>query len=148
MDTDAQRGPHYVYAMSYPVLWKPRYCKRVLAGPLVDRPRVLRYRIPCECGFGIPAAEAMPDHADPFVSVPPKFSRSAGAVAFFLRQPAGAVAANAIGNGITLQAVISVIPVTAVTRAMVSRRLWPRSTADQAMRGFDDTRMCVCPSPW
>jgi len=101
MDTDARPGPHYIFAMSYPVLWKPRYCKRVLAGAIAGRARVLRYEIPCEDGSAIPADEVVPNHVHLFVSAPPRSWRSAGAVAARVRQPAGGLAAEAMGNGTT-----------------------------------------------
>ena len=71
MDHQLYRSPQGVYSINYPLVWIPRYRKKVLGGPIADRLKIRLAEIASQYGFELLAVEVMPDPVHWFVSAPP-----------------------------------------------------------------------------
>jgi putative transposase len=74
MPQETNHSPHSAYVINYPVVWIPRYRKKVVVGPVEARLKELLAEIATQYGFEILAVEVMPDHVHRFVSAPAKFA--------------------------------------------------------------------------
>jgi putative transposase len=74
MPQETNHSPHSAYVINYPLVWIPRYRKKVLVGHVEARLKELLAEIATQYRFEILAVEVMPDHVRLLVSAPAKFA--------------------------------------------------------------------------
>lgn len=70
-DTGCQRNAGSIFSLKYPLVWCPKYRRKVLVGEIAEKLRSLLYQKAQALDITMEALEIMPDHVHRFVQSDP-----------------------------------------------------------------------------